>query len=177
MPKEKAAAKLLFRFKNPHLIAVDVPGQGRKKIWYCWYTVVNDAAEPYTFIPEFELTAGNKTHADKVIPKAQEMIRLFEDPAERIDLKNSVTIAARPIPPSRDGANKNGVVGLAIWEDVDNDARTFTLEVKGLSNDNTIEKEGVRRKVLLIHFDRVDNELQQSGPAQWTYRVSKPTRE
>ena len=44
-----------FIFKPPRLIAVDVPGRGRRVCWYLWYQVVNRTGAPRTFIPDFEL--------------------------------------------------------------------------------------------------------------------------
>src|SRR5438309_4046706 len=44
-----------FRFKDPRLIKVHVPGRGTRIYWYLWYQVVNRTAEPRLFVPEFEL--------------------------------------------------------------------------------------------------------------------------
>src|SRR5579859_6689306 len=38
-----------FRFKDPRLITVDIPGRGRKVVWYLWYQVVNNTDQPRTF--------------------------------------------------------------------------------------------------------------------------------
>src|SRR5438270_10645652 len=42
-----------FVFKPPRLMAVDVPGRGRKICWYLWYQVTNNTNEPHFFVPEF----------------------------------------------------------------------------------------------------------------------------
>ena len=92
-----------FKFKDPRLIKVDVPGRGQKVCWYLWYQVINRTAEPHTFIPDFELVTHDRhtVHHDQVLPKVQEAIRQIEDPTGYLNIKNSVTIAAEPIPPSR----------------------------------------------------------------------------
>src|SRR5437764_1057724 len=44
-----------FRFKDPRLITVDIPGRGRRLVWYLWYQVINNTKEPRTLIPDFEV--------------------------------------------------------------------------------------------------------------------------
>src|SRR5262245_32455022 len=73
---------LEFRFKDPRLITVDIPGRGRKICWYLWYQVINRYKEPHTVIPDFELVTLDKksVHHDQVLPKVQEAIKQIEDP-------------------------------------------------------------------------------------------------
>ena len=147
-----------FKFKDPRLIKVDVPGRGQKVCWYLWYQVINQTKEAHTFIPDFELVTHDKhtVHHDQVLPKVQDAIRQIEDPTGYLNIKNSVTIAAEPIPPSRDNATPKAVTGVAIWDDVDPDSNNYSIYVAGLSNgwsqtDNPIspDKEPVvRRKTL-----------------------------
>jgi RNA polymerase sigma factor (sigma-70 family) len=170
--KENLVSKLDFQFKNPRLVAVDIPGKGRKRIWYCWYKVVNTSDQPFTFIPEFELVTGEKLRRDEVIPRVQEQVRGFEDPSELVDLKNSVTIASQPIPSAKQGGDQ-GIAGIAIWEELDKDAKNFTLVVAGLSNEQRVEKGSILRKVLQLRFERTQNELQLVGSPEWVDRVSK----
>src|SRR5581483_9368450 len=73
-----------FRFKDPRLITVDIPGvKGRKVVWYLWYQVINRTGKPQTFTPDFELVTLDRPHVyhDQVLPKVQEAIRRIEDPA------------------------------------------------------------------------------------------------
>ena len=51
-----------FRFKDPRLITVDIPGRGRTLVWYLWYQVVNNTGQPRTFIPDLELVTLEKPH-------------------------------------------------------------------------------------------------------------------
>src|SRR5438105_2759242 len=116
---------LHFKFKDPRLITVDIPGRGRKICYYLWYQVTNrDAREAHTFYPDFELVTldKNTVHADEILPKVQDAIRQLEDPVRTpdkpqgyLDIKNSVTIAAEPIPAMRPNSIPKPVSGVAIW--------------------------------------------------------------
>src|SRR6266851_2811354 len=95
-----------FKFKDPRLITVDVPGRGRKVCWYLWSQVTNNSEEPRTFIPDFELVTNDKktVHHDQILPAVERAIRKLEDPTENPAnprIKNSVSISADPIPPSK----------------------------------------------------------------------------
>src|SRR5258708_5948816 len=35
-----------FKFKDPRIIKVDVPGRGQKVCWYLWFQVTNYTGEP-----------------------------------------------------------------------------------------------------------------------------------
>lgn len=96
---------LEFKFKDPRFITADVPGRGKKICLYLWYQVINKTREPHTFIPDFELVTLDKqtVHHDEVLPAVQEEIRKLEDLGNVQKIKNSVTIAAEPIPPARPG--------------------------------------------------------------------------
>ena len=103
---------------------MNVPGRGQKVCWYLWYQVINNTPQPHTFIPDFELvtTDRNTVHHDQILPKVQDAVRQLEDPTDYLKIKNSVTIAAEPIPPSKKDAEPRTVTGVAIWDDVDPDA-------------------------------------------------------
>ena len=67
----------------------------------------------------------------------QDEIRKIEDPTGFYNVKNSVTIAAKPIPPSKPDANPIYVTGVAIFPDVVEkvpDLTKFSIFVTGLSN-------------------------------------------
>lgn len=178
-----------FKFKDPRLIKVDVPGRGQRVCWYLWYQVINNTSQPHTFIPDFELvtTDRNTVHHDQILPKVQESIRQLEDPTDYLKIKNSVTIAAEPIPPSKKEAEPRSVTGVAIWDDVDPDANYYTIFVTGLSNGWAVtddpekpgEKTVIRRKTLQLNFRRLGDRYYQKSeaihfvqPPQWIYRSS-----
>jgi len=178
-----------FKFKGPRLIKVDVPGRGQKVCWYLWYQVINNTGEPRTFIPDFELVTHDRgtVHHDQILPKVQDAIRQVEDPTDFYKIKNSVTMAAEPIPPSRPNAAPRPVTGVAIWDDVDPDSNRYSIFIAGLSNGWAVTdpippdtKPVVRRKTLQLDFKRLgDRYLQRSeeirfvAPAHWIYRGSQ----
>lgn len=176
-----------FKFKDPRLIKVNVPGRGQKICWYLWYQVINNTAQPRTFIPDFELVTSdrNSVHHDQILPKVQDAIRQLEDPTDYLKIKNSVTIAAEPIPPSKKDAEPHSITGVAIWDDVDPDANYYSIFVSGLSNGWAVtddpekpgEKSIVRRKTLQLNFRRLGDRYYQKSeeirfvqPPQWIYR-------
>lgn len=172
-----------FRFKDPRLITVDIPGvKGRKVVWYLWYQVINNTGEPRMFIPDFELVTHDKpaVYHDEVLPKVQEAIRRIEDPTGHLDIKNSVTIAAEPIPPSKPNAYPRAVTGVATWYDVNPDSNNFSIFVSGLSNGwSEDDDKVVRRKTLQLKFRRVGDrylmdsrEIRFVPPETWVYRAT-----
>jgi hypothetical protein len=178
-----------FKFKDPRLIKVNVPGRGQKICWYLWYQVINYTKEPRTFIPDFELVTHdrNTVHHDQILPAVQEAIRQVEDPSDFLKIKNSVTISNEPIPVSRADALPRPVTGVAIWDDVDPDSNRYSIFIAGLSNGWAVTdpiapetKPVVRRKTLQLNFRRLGDkyemkseEIRFQGPAQWLYRGSK----
>jgi hypothetical protein len=183
-----------FKFKDPRLIKVDIPGRGQRVCWYLWYQVINYTKEPRTLIPDFELLAFDKdlkptVYHDQVLPKVEDAIRKIEDPTGYFDIKNSVTIAANPIPVSKQDAVPRAVTGVAIWDGVDPNANRFSIIVSGLSNGwaltDPIPPETqpvVRRKTLRLNFRRLgDGTLNRAQdikfvpPEEWIYHGSKLT--
>jgi hypothetical protein len=172
---------LHLNFMPPRTITVDVPGRGKKVVWYMWYQVINKSDEPHTFIPDFKLVTSRDTvHNDEVLPSVQEAIRKIEDPTGRMDIQNSVTISSKPIPPSKPDAAPKAVTGVAIWPDVTEKAKDmthFSVFVSGLSNGWSIDdRNTVRRKTLQLNFrragdgNRLDpNDVKWIEPAQWRY--------
>jgi hypothetical protein len=191
----KADSKLWvleFKFKDPRLIKVDVPGHGQRVCWYMWYQVINRTKEPRLFVPDFELVTHD-THAnyhDQILPKVQDAIRQIEDPNNYLNIKNSVTISAEPIPPSpdKDKGLPKAVTGVAIWEGDDKlfDSDNYTIFVSGLSNGWAVTdpvppdtNSVVRRKTLKLNFKRLgdryemkSSEIHFNGPPEWVYRAS-----
>src|SRR5947209_1132439 len=180
-----------FKFKDPRLIKVNVPGRGQRVCWYLWYQVINNTGEPRTFIPDFELVTQdrNRVHHDQVLPTVQDAIQKLEDPTNYYKIRNSVTIAADPIPPSRPNATPRAVTGVAIWDDVDPESNRYSIFVSGLSNGWALTdpippdtKPVIRRKTLQLNFKRLgDRYFQRSEeirflpPPQWIYRGSTLT--
>ena len=177
---------LNFRFKDPRLVMVNIPGRGCRVCLYMWYQVINNTNEPHLFIPDFELVTHDKNsvHHDHILPTAQEVISRIERDNIGTPIKNSVTIFAEPIPPQKPLAIERSVTGVAIWDDVDPESNHYSIFVSGLSNGSAVtdpippSKEGVtRRKTLQLEFRRLgdaflqnDREIQFVAPAKWIYR-------
>src|SRR5229473_3036481 len=69
-----------LEFKDPRMMVVDVPGRGKKVVWYMWYRVINRTDQEQTIIPKFELVVPPKFALDdEVLPAVQEAIRQVED--------------------------------------------------------------------------------------------------
>jgi hypothetical protein len=180
-----------FKFYDPRTITVDIPGRGRKICWYLKYQVINNTNEPRTFIPDFVIVTPDKpggVYHDQVLPKVQEAIRQVEDPTGNLDIKNSVTIASKPIAPSKPNAAPHAVTGVAIWDDIDPEANRFSIFVSGLSNGWSLaeippdNKQIVRRKTLQLNFKRLgERYYQRTGeirfvpPVEWVYRATNVT--
>jgi len=181
-----------FKFKDPRIIKVNVPGRGQKVCWYLWYQVINNTGEPRTFIPDFELVTHdtNMVYRDQIMPAVQEAIQKIEDPTNYYKIKNSVTISSEPVPPSLPNAVPRPVTGVAIWTDAndinpDDDAATrarkdklaklsdsnrYSIFIAGLSNGwaetDPIPPEKrpvVRRKTLQLSFRRLGDKYMQKS--------------
>jgi hypothetical protein len=110
-----------FKFKNPRVIKVNIPGKGERIVWYLWYQVINNTGQQVTFVPDFELVTHDDkqvmTYGDQILPEAQEAIARIEDPNGYYTIKNSVTISSDPIPPSLPKSVARPVTGVATWID------------------------------------------------------------
>jgi hypothetical protein len=173
---------LHFDFKDPRMALLDVPGRGKRVVWYMTYWVTNYSKEPFHFYPEFILLTNLKTlHHDEVIPEVFEQIRRIEDPSDRFKFQSSITISKRPIPVSTPDALPRRVAGIALWTDIQEKApntASFRIFVNGLSNGWAIDDEGaISRKTLMLEFERrgdgsrVDSsEIVYRNIAKWFYR-------
>jgi hypothetical protein len=163
---------------------VDIPGRGKRTAWYVWYQVWNRTGAPRFFIPDFDLVTDVTSFHDEVMPAVQNEIRKNEDPTGFYNIKNSVTIAAKPIPPSKPDANPIYVTGVAIFPDVVEkapDLTKFSIFVTGLSNGWAEDPQThiVKRKTLQLNFRRFTDARVQSAdvirfqaPVEWIYRGS-----
>ncbi len=146
-----------FAFKPLRVVMVDIPQPSgrmqRKPVWYMVYRVryrggnlapqkqedgtvapvVTEHPQGRIFFPQFLLTAHElkETYFDQVIPAAMEVITKREKPDG--PLHDSVTIASKPIPLTRE-EDAPGVWGVAMWQDVDPRIDFLSIDVKGLTN-------------------------------------------
>jgi hypothetical protein len=182
-----------FKFYAPRLITVDIPGRGRKLCWYMRYQVINNTKDPHLFIPDFELVTADRkgkteTFKDQILPKVQDAVRKLEDPLDRLNLQNSVTIASKSIPPSKPDAAPKAVNGVAIWDDLNLEANRFSIFVSGLSNGWSLaeippdNRQIVKKKTLQLNFKRLgdqyyihNGEIRFVAPEEWVYRATSVT--
>jgi len=205
LPLDKPGVWTLnFRYKPPRIVTLDGIGKDgkpeKKVVWYMWYQVYNmpkedRAAEPVTFLPEFELVTKdlNTTHLDEPQPHMIEQLNKIENPQNHpnLTLLSTIAISKRPVPPSKPDAIPRVVTGAAIWTDMAEKApRTnkFSVYIAGLSNGQATEElrtgeKLIKRKTLQINFIRPtdDNRPQivdirpddANAPAeQWIYRTT-----
>jgi hypothetical protein len=140
-----------FRFKDPRIIKVHIPGRGTRIVWYVWYQVINRTGEPRDFVPTFELVTHDYpgVYHDEVLSSVQNAVKRIEDPTGYQDIKNSVEISVRPIPVSKPPgeAFPRAVTGVAWWDASAADPKKrdpktrsladttqFSIFVQGLSN-------------------------------------------
>jgi hypothetical protein len=169
-----------FRFKDPRLIKVNIPGRGTRICWYLWCQVINRSKEPRTFRPEFELVTLDYpgVYADETLTTVEEAIRKIEDPTGYQEIKNTVTVQANPIPVSLapDKAFPKAITLVAIWDGTAadpkargdktrdlSDSQRFSIFIGGLSNafvkvDPLVKGNAgqpvIRRKTLQLNFKR-----------------------
>lgn len=173
-----------FRFKDPRLIKVNIPGRGTRICWYIWYQVINRTGEPRTFNPYFELVTLDPpaVYHDEVLTSVVDAIRRVEDPTGYQDIKNSVTIGKVPIPVSKPAgeAFPRAITGVAWWDGTSADpqkrdpkvkdladATRFSIFVRGLSNGSVVvdpiapgEPPVTREKTLQLNFKRQGDRFQ-----------------
>ena len=175
---------LHFKFKDPRIVKVKVPGKGERLCWYVWYQIYNFSNEPRQLIPTFEIKAdtSDTVHPDQILPAVEAAVARVEDHASTDNIRNSVTISQELIPVSS-SKQVRPVTGVALWDDIEPDAQRYTLFVTGLSNGWSIatgnnpgpngEPETiVRRKTLQVEFRRVGNtdRIEMVGTPRWVYR-------
>lgn len=190
---------LHFRYKEPRIITVIAPNGQPQEIWYLWFQVYNKSGEPQTFLPEFELVARNPdvNLLDEPRPYAVEAVRRVENPLgeantpEPLRIHTTISIAKRPIPPTKPDSVPRTVTGAAIWADMAKKApkvNKFSIFVSGLSDGLTTGtlpngETLIKRKTLQLDFLRptdenrpVINDIRLDpgsfAPETWLYRPS-----
>jgi hypothetical protein len=140
-----------FRFKDPRIIKVNIPGRGTRLVWYMWYQVINRNEKPIKFWPVFDLVTHEHpaVYQDENLPTVLETIRKIEDPSGYLNIKDTVEMSLTPIPVSKPAEEAFPIArtGIAIWDassaDLKNrdpskrdlsDSTQFSVFVRGLSN-------------------------------------------
>jgi hypothetical protein len=109
-----------FRFKDPRMIKVNIPGRGERICWYLWYQVINRTGEPREIAPMFELVTLDHPglYRDELLPLVVKQISKIEDPTGYQEIKTSVEITRKPIPASKpaEEAFPRAITGVAVWD-------------------------------------------------------------
>lgn len=184
LPRDRKGIWVLeFQFRPMRMIEVDVPGKGRRRIHYIYYRVVNRTGEPRRFVPQFTLVDDKgKAYEDAVLPQAVKNIQAREAP--QIELLGAVSVMGM-IPPSTKEGVDDAVYGVALWDNVDFNADSFSVFVRGLSDGYQVftpaqGKPFTGFKSIRIDFQRPgdarnphENEIRLAEPPfDWTYYPS-----
>lgn len=123
--------ELTFRYHDPERIAVNVPGRDKPvTYWYMRYTVENRTEAEHDFYPTFTIVTDTlKVYESEigVSPEAfQAVKRVWNDAllVEASQIGGKLLVG-------EDRARR----GVAIWPDIDPEARQFTVYVQGLSGE------------------------------------------
>jgi hypothetical protein len=170
-----------FSFKPLRIRTVDIPGKGRRPVYYLSYKVVNHTGKPRMFCPQFIMVnEEGKRFEDEVIPEAIPIIRARQD--QTIPLLGAVSVMGI-IPQSTKEGVDDAVFGVAVWEKWDPKSDRFSVYVRGLSDgykEVPNPKGGkpiVKYKTLRIDFIRrgderniSENEIELNDPSyEWVY--------
>jgi len=159
LPKDRPGIWILeFTFRPVRMMEVEIPGKGRRMVHYLYYRVVNRTGKPRRFVPQFTIVDDKgKRSDDVVLPRAVKNIQAREDP--RIDLLGAVNVMGM-IPPSTKEGVDDAVYGVAVWDNLDFNADSFKVYVRGLSDGFQVvqppgdAKPFTRFKALRIDFQR-----------------------
>lgn len=162
-----------FSFKPIRLRTVEIPGKGRRVIYYMYYKIVNRTGEPRLFVPQLSIvTNTGKRYDDVPLPQAVKLIQAREDPST--PLLGSVDLVGLVPSSTKDGVD-DAVFGVAIWNDFDPKASRFSVYVRGLSDG--YQPQTKKHKSLRIdfqvfgdHIEVHEDEIRLMDPAYyWVY--------
>jgi hypothetical protein len=175
---------LKLNYRTPQYIMVDVPGKGRRLIWYMRYFIVNDTGKPRQVIPQFTIvTDKGDVFPDIVLPSAQRAVIQRTDPTNT--LHNSVTISKDPVPATPREGRPIEIHGVAFWDGGEElmTAKSFDVFVTGLSNgyvkteESAADDPKMLRKTLRLPFSKPGDkynpdakEIRITGSPAWIYR-------
>jgi len=159
LPRDKQGIWVLdFAYKPLRIKTVDIPGKGRRQIYYLYYKVVNRTGAPRKFAPRFIMVNDKDEKFEaNVVPQAIPAIQVREDPS--IPVLGGVNIMGL-LPPSTKPDVDEAVYGVATWEKWDHKADRFSIYVQGLSDgykeipSPSDGKPSVKYKALKLDFIR-----------------------
>lgn len=185
---------LHLRYIPPRILTVDIPGKGKVTAWYMVYRIYNTTQTPQAVTSlKFELVTKDllTTHLDEPQPAIFKAIAEKEDPDKNMNLQTTVQITQNPIPVTKIDSFPRYVSGLAIWTDVQMQAKStnkFSVYVSGLSDGLVAEKNEdgsklIKVKTLQLDFNKptdsnnpgIDDIKRENngglGGERWIYRA------
>jgi hypothetical protein len=111
-----------FRFKDPRILKVNIPGRGTRIVWYMWYQVINRNEKPIKFTPIFDLVTHEQpaVYQDETpnLPSVVAEVCKIEDPAGYLNIKDTFEISKELIPVSKspEEAFPRAITGVALWD-------------------------------------------------------------
>ncbi len=179
LPSDRSGIWVLdFSFKPLRMTTIEIPGKGRRDVYYLYYKVVNRTKKPVRFVPRFTLvTDSGQPLEDAIIPQAVKKIQAREN--ETIPLLGSIDIMG-VLPPSTKQGVDDTVFGVAVWDNVDPKSDALHIYVRGLSDGFQVlasPKDGkpiVRYKTLRLDFIRRGDE---HGPHEKEIELGDPPTE
>ncbi len=182
LPRDKEGIWVLdFAFKPLRIRDVEIPGKGRRPVYYLYYRVVNRTGKPRMFVPQFTMVnEEGKRFEDQIIPEVLPVIQAREDPT--VPVLGAASIMGI-IPPSTKQGVDDAVFGAAVWEKWDPKSDRFSIYVRGLTDgykempNPAGGKPVVKYKTLRIDFIRrgderniSEKEIELGDPAyEWVY--------
>jgi hypothetical protein len=173
-----------FNFRQPRYILTNIPGEGRKLVWYMVYKITNRTGEPRQFVPRFEIVTNpgsppagqvvdakanptglfSRTFKDVLLQKAE--LQVQEREGRERNFHNSVTVS-KPLEPTPKEGSPIERYGVVFWKDIPmGETKKFNIYITGLSNGYRRipdpadkKKEVILRKTLELRFDKAGDEF------------------
>ena len=184
-----------FEYLPPRILTLDVPGQGKRPVWYMPYRIYNPTRTPVQVDSlRFELVTKDllTNHNDEPQPTLFETIRVKEDPDKTRNFQTTIGISKGKIPVTIPDSYPRYVYGIAIWTAVSAQAgktNKFSVYVTGLSDGLTAEPtadggKDVKKKTLQLDFFKPTDSINPAageirpednkglGGERWVYRTA-----
>jgi hypothetical protein len=168
-----------FKFRQPRFILTNIPGEGKKLVWYMVYRITNRTGAPREFVPRFELVTNpgsppagtvvdakanpsglySRVFKDELLQKAE--LQVQEREGRERTFYNSVTIGKPLEPTPKEGAPIERY-GVVFWKDIPmGETKRFNIYITGLSNGyrrlddpKDKKKEVILRKTVELRFEK-----------------------
>lgn len=124
------AWELDFKYQDPQPISVTLPNGSKKTYWYMLYTVANRSGADRTFIPDFNLY----TDTGKISRSGVGVGVMVFDAIQK-NVNNPLLVDQTSITGNILQGEDNAKDGVAIWPDIDPEARAFDVFIGGLSGE------------------------------------------